>query len=496
MRKGFDDTRVREAGLGRNPIYRTLSSTEFCVFIMFLIGVATLIAALFPQGMDQPFYIARFGEKLYRIYDSLGLLRVLQSWWFMLLFMLLVAALIFCTHARVREGMPRGTKGTRLYETEFSIPTSTEDVLLIFPVLLSSIGFRKRRIITGEGHWEILAERGVHPSASSLLVHASAAILLLGLVLTYVFSWGCSLTLEAGNPLPVPFRGGQSRWTTFTGEQSPNRWDSEGHGSLRIRLLRLNRYYEPAPSALSQVKKSVLVSDDSVPAQEVFVQKDGKDLVLKGWSSRLSFARGTRIDTVDVFAGKTKVVMGLRISQGPVSKTARIAFPALRETIQVSLPTNLRFEAAQIASIPSRVPPVGKVLRFESSDTPGSRAVRIKVLPSGAKPDTLDATRQSVVDLEAGEETQLAGLSIKVVQLSDWSLIRARSDPGARLVKLGAFLVLLFTMFRLYVYCYVLRAEISGPKAGPSHLSLRIRTSGLLASPSGVARKIAGLLAK
>jgi hypothetical protein len=496
MRKGFDDTRVREAGLGRNPIYRTLSSIEFCVFVMFLIGVATLIAALFPQGMDQPFYIARFGEKLHHVYDSLGLLSVLHSWWFMLLFMLLLAALILCTHARVREGMPRGTRGTRLYETEFSIPTATEDVLLIFPVLLSSIGFRKRRIITGEGHWEILAERGIHPSVSSLLVHASAAILLLGLVLTYVFSWGCSLTLEAGKPLVVPFQCGQSRWATFTGEQSPNRPDSNERDSLRIGLLKLTRYYEPAPRALPETKESVLASHDPIPREEVFVRKDGKSLVLKGWSSRLSLASGTRVDTVDVFAGKTKMAMGLRFYQGPISKTARIAFPALRETIQVSLPTNLRFEAAQVASVPSLVPIVGQMFRLESSGTPGNRAVRIRILPSGAKTDKRDATRQSVVDLGVGEETQLAGLSMKVVQLSDWSLIRARSDPGGRIVKLGAFFVLLFTMFRLYVYCYVLRAEISGAKAGPSHLSLRIRTSGLLASPSGVARKIAGLLAK
>jgi hypothetical protein len=496
MRKGFDDTRVREAGLERTPLYRTLSSPEFSVFLMLLIGIATLIAALFPQGMDEPFYVARFGERLYHIYDSLGLLAVLRSWWFMLLFVLLLAALIFCSHARVREGILRGTKGTRLYETDFSVPTSTEDVLLVFPVLLSSIGFRKRRIITGEGHWEVLAERGVHPSVSSLLLHVSAVLLLLGILLTYVFSWGGSLNLEAGNPLTVPFPSGKSRWAMFRGGQSLDRSDSKEREPLHIELLKLTRYYGSMSGAPPAVPRGIFPEPGSIPAEQLFVEKEGKNLLLKGWRSQLSMARGTKTETVDVSAGESKVALGLHISQGPISRTALIAFPTLRETLQVSLPTNLYLEAARVAVIPSQAPPVGRVFRFESSGTLGQRTLRIRAMPLDVKEDTVNAPREYTLDLGVGEEARLDGLAIKVIRLSEGSLIRVRSDPGRWLVKLGAFLIFLFTTMRLYMYCYRLRAEISGAKGGASHLSLRIRASGLLASPAGVARKIAGLLAK
>ena len=496
MKKGFDDTHVREGGFERNPVYRTLSSPEFSIFLMFLIGIATLISALFPQGMDPSFYVARFGERLYRIYDSLGLFGVLRSWWFMLLFVLLFAALILCTHARVREGIPRGTKGTRLYETEFSVPAPAEDVLLIFPVLLSSIGFRKRRIITGEGHWKILAERGIHPSVSALLLHASALLLLLGLLLTYVFSWGCSLNLEAGVPLKVPVYGGKSRWVSFTGADSLGRSTSKERGLIRIELVQLTKYYGSVSVAPPVVRDSLFAPSGSIPAEQLFVQKGGKNFLLRGWTSRLSMSRGRKTKVLDLSAGESKVAMGLHISQGPVSKTARIAFPALGETLQVSLPTNLRFEAAQVAPIPSQSPPAGRVIRFESSGTPGQRAVRIRVLPLGTKEAAINTSREYTVDLGVDEETQLEGLAMKVIRLSEWSLIRVRSDPGWRLVKLGALLIFLFTTARLYVYCYVLRAEISGAKGSPSHLNLRIRASGLLASPAGVARKIANLLAK
>jgi hypothetical protein len=496
MRKGFDDTRVREARLERNPLYRTFSSLEFSIFLMFLIGSATLIAALFPQGMDRPFYIARFGERLYRIYDSLGLLGVLRSWWFMLLFLLLFVALILCSHARVREGIARRIKGTKLYETDFSVPKSTEDVLLVFPVLLSSIGFRKRRIMTGEGHWEILAERGIHPSISSLLLHASASLLLLGLILTYVFSWGRSLNLEAGNPVTVPFRSGASRLATFTGGWRLGQSESQERESLHIALLTLTRYYGPRSGMLPTVSDTVLPRPGSIPPEQLFVKKEGRDLLLRGWKSHLSLTRGKKITTLDVSAGESKVAMGLEISQGPISKTACVAFPALGETIQVTLPTNLRFEEAQVTAIPFLVPTVGRVFRFGSSGSLGQSKVRIKVLPFNERGDTVTLPGEHAVDLGAGEEAELEGLAIKVIRLSEWSLIRVRSDPGRRLVRLGALFIFFFTMIRLYVYCYVLRVEISAVKGGASHLSIRIRASGLLASPAGVARKIAGLVAK
>jgi hypothetical protein len=496
MRKGFDDTRVREARLERNPLYRNFSSPEFSIFLMFLIGIATLIAALFPQGMDEPFYIARFGERLYRIYDSLGLLGILRSWWFMLLFVLLFVALILCSHARVREGIARGIKGTKLYETDFSVPKSTEDVLLIFPVLLSSIGFRKRRIITGEGHWEIMAERGIHPSVSSLLLHVSAVLLLLGILLTYVFSWGGSLSLEAGNPVAVPFLSRASRWATFTGGWRLGQSEPQEREVLRLAVLTLTRYYGLMSGTLPTVSDSVFPRSGAIPAEQVFVTKGGRDFLLRGWKSHLSVARGKTIKTLDVSAGESKVAMGLEISQGPISKTARVAFPALGETIQVTLPTNLRFEEARVTAIPVQAPAVGRVFRLESSGSLGQSKVQIKVLPLNEKGDTATLPHEHAVNLGAGEEAQLEGVAIKVIRLSEWSLIRVRSDPGRRLVRLGALFIFLFTMIRLYVYCYMLRVEISPAKGGASHLSIKIRASGLLASPAGVARKIAGLVSK
>ena len=496
MRKDFDDTRVREATLERNPLYRTFSSPEFSVFLMFLIGVATLIAALFPQGMDEAFYIARFGEKLYRIYDSLGLLGVFRSWWFMLLFVLLFVALILCSHARVREGIPRGIKGTKLYETDFSVPKSAEDVLLIFPVLLSSIGFRKRRILTGEGHWEILAERGIHPSISSLLLHVSAVFLLLGLLLTYVFSWGGSLTLEAGNPVTVSFPKGDSRWAAFTGGWRLDQPGSQERESPRIALLTLTRYYGPKSGTLPTISDSDLPLPGSIPVEQLFVKKEGRDFLLRSWKSRLYLTRGKRTKTLDVSAGESNVALGLEILQGPISKTARVAFPALGETIQVTLPTNLRFEEAQVTASSLQAPAAGRVFRLESCGILGQSKVRVKVLPFHEKGDTLTLPHEHAVDLGAGEEAELQGVAIRVIGLSDWSLIRVRSDPGRRLVRLGALFIFLFTMIRLYVYCYILRVEISAAKGGASHLSIRIRASGLFASPAGVARKIAGLVAK
>jgi hypothetical protein len=247
---------------------------------------------------------------------------------------------------------------------------------------------------------------------------------------------------------------------------------------------------------LPTVSDSVFPRSGAIPAEQVFVTKGGRDFLLRGWKSHLSVARGKTIKTLDVSAGESKVAMGLEISQGPISKTARVAFPALGETIQVTLPTNLRFEEAQVTAIPLQVPAVERVFSLESSGSLGQSKVQIKVLPLNEKGDTATLPHEHAVNLGAGEEAQLEGVAIKVIRLSEWSLIRVRSDPGRRLVRLGALFIFLFTMIRLYVYCYMLRVEISPAKGGASHLSIKIRASGLLASPAGVARKIAGLVSK
>ena len=315
MRKIFDDIRVVETGLGRNPVYVALSSLKWAVLLMSLVAVAALIATIFPQGMGSDFYLARFGERLFRAYESLGVLTVLGSWWFMVLFALVLAALVFCTHARVREGQFRGSSGTKLYETEFSVPKTSEDIVLIFPVLLSSIGFRKRRVIHDEHRTEIVAVRGVSAWMSSVLLHSSVVVLFLGLILSYLFSWGGSLHLDKGRVLGLPQFRTETRWATFRKGLLPGRTDGAGGDSLRLELLEFTREYAPVPTGLILPGADAVLPVRSVPRTDV-VREEGGARLLQDWRARLRVTRGARSQVVDVSAGRPREALGVLVSAG------------------------------------------------------------------------------------------------------------------------------------------------------------------------------------
>ena len=316
MRKIFDDIRVVETGLERNPVYVGLSSLRWAVLLMSLVGVATLIATVFPQGMGNEYYVARFGERLYHVYDSLGLLAVLRSWWFMVLFVLMFASLVMCTHARVREGQYRGSSGTKLYETEFSVPKSSEDIVLIFPVLLSSIGFRKRRVIHDDLRTEIVAVRGMSPWLSSVMLHSSVGVLLVGLVCSYLFSWGGSVHLEKGRTLGLPPLRTETRWGIFWNGLFPGNGGREDADSLRLELLQFTREYSPVPAGLIVPCAEGALPVRSVPRADVVREDGGGVRLLHDWHSRLRVTRGARSRVVDVSPGRPREALGVLILAG------------------------------------------------------------------------------------------------------------------------------------------------------------------------------------
>jgi len=496
VRKGFDDTGVREEGLQRNPFYTHLSSVEFALSVMSLIGVATLLVALFPQGMEETFYLARFGERFFRIYESLGLLSVLRSWWFMLLFALLLVALVFCVHLRVVQRAFKGTKSTALFETEFSIPTSSEEVLLIFPVLLRSIGFRRKGIITDEKRSEITAVKGLSPWITSLLMHVSAAVLLFGFIVSYLFSWGYIARPETEGMAIVPSRFQETRWGRLMGGSDLGESDLDRGVYLKMELLQFRKHYESFPADFALLSPGVPLSKVSMCSEQVFLRQEGASLLLRGWGSSLRLTRGGRDETLYVATGRGRMAFGLSISQGAFSDVADIEFPSVRETLRVTLPAIITRGEVQLNLSPPLFTQLGQKEQAAKSVPAGRPALRVAASSVSGKDERAAEVREETAVLSSGEVADVRGMPVRLLQLSQRSLIRVRYDPGRAFIKLGAVLVVLFCTLRLYAYWYTLRVELADKKGGGSHLKLRMRGSGLLSSPPRVARKIASLLAK
>ncbi|MFH0777461.1 MAG: cytochrome c biogenesis protein ResB [Candidatus Eisenbacteria bacterium] len=496
MKKTLDDAKVREARLQRNPLYRNLSSMDFAVVLMSLVAVATLLVTFFPQGMDEAYYVTTFGKRLYGVYESLGLLGVLRSWWFMLLYLLLLAALVLCAHARSKEGVFRGPRGTMVYESEFSIPKGMDDILLIFPVLLRSIGFRGKRIATDEGRSEVTAVRGVSPAVSSFLFHAVAAVFLLALTVSYLFSWGGMLYVDEGKSSNLPSHARETRLMRLLGGREPAEPGGAGEDVIEVRLVDFARHYK---EPLVPWRRGSRGGGDWPSDSGVFplvAQTGGRQAVLTDWGSVLDVNWRGRSKRVSVQSSRGAASLGLCLSQGPFFEVTRVVLPALDETVNVALP-------AIVAVGDRRVELASSVIEGETDrhglrrvSGVGTGRIRAAVSPAGVEKESGGAGRQAVAQLSSGEEASLGGVLVRIDYHSMRSLVRIRHDPGRPFLKLGALLVILFGMLKLYMYWYTLKVELRSRKGGATHLLLRMRASGFFSSPASVSRKIASLLAK
>ncbi len=489
MRKKLDDTHVVDGSLGRNLVYWALSSSRFALLILSLISVATLTATLFPQGVGEEFHRSVPGERLIRIYDSLGLTRVLGSWWFFLLLILLFLSLVACSHARIREGRYRSAGGMRLYETEFSVPRNTEDIMLIFPVLLSSIGFTKKRIVQDEKLTEVIAERGIPAQLSSGVVHACLILLLIGLACTYLFSWGSSFHLKQGVPLRLPESRAETRWGAFSSGVFPRLKAKEKATRVTLELLQFTREYGPVPAGLQIAEWSGALPALSIPEGLIVERGPGETQLLRDWQSWVRVTRGSDTRVVRVSSGQSVEVLGLSVSQGYFAELARLATPAPQESVDVVLPGSISVGGTRVG-----------VKRIHQSLVPESDAdqpiLRLGVPAQPAAGAGVANPVPDSVDAVVGHSVELAGVALEVLGVQYMSLIRVRSDPGRSLVLLSAFLLVLFLIVRLYIYSYALRVEIRSLRGGSSRFRIRMRSSGLTASPERVARRIAALLSK
>jgi hypothetical protein len=234
----------------------------------------------------------------------------------MVLFVLTFASLVTCTHARLTEGQYRGSSGTKLYETEFSVPKTSEDIVLIFPVLLSSIGFRKRRVIHDEQRTEIVAVRGMSPWLSSVMLHLSAGVLLVGLVCSYLFSWGGSLHLEKGRSMALPPLRTETRWGMFRNGLFPGKTVRDDADSLKLELLQSTREYSSVPAGLITPDADKAPPVRSISWADVVRQGDDGVRLLDDWHARLRVTRGARSRIVDVSPGRPREALGVLISAG------------------------------------------------------------------------------------------------------------------------------------------------------------------------------------
>ncbi len=210
----------KTAGSG-NPIWQFFTSVKLTVIVLLLLASTSVIGTLIPQNGLEAFYIQKYGEVFYRLFNALDIFDMYNAWWFILLLIFLAINIVICSIDKLQSTwkiiFPKKVtfnleRFRRLKNKEtFTYCPSGEkkvghiatDYELLIRKQFGTIMMEKQdagTVIFGEiGRWTRI---GVY------VVHISILFMLIGAVIGSVWGYKAFVTIPEGESIQtVPLRG-------------------------------------------------------------------------------------------------------------------------------------------------------------------------------------------------------------------------------------------------------------------------------------------------
>jgi cytochrome c biogenesis protein len=429
------------------------------LILLLLIALAAVAGSLVPQVSVADARIAsifRDHPLRARIYEQLGLFDVFGSWWFTLLYSLLLVSLAACllprTRAFIRNLRTKPTPARELdvlrHYAEVEVPSDPEHAILGARRVLRR---RLFRVSGPNGAPSLAADKGIGREGGSLLFHWAFFVLLVGIV------WGKG-TGFSGQAVVVEGQAWTEAHANFDGTLREGSFFGEDHSGVQIRVEDFKATYRMTGQPQDFVTRAELLNADGTPARQVDIRVN----------------HPAEIDGVKFFQfgyGWAPVIRverdGVPILDGPVV-CQQNAPPEGVSPLQ--LPWNC------VVKLPSLDPDIG--IRFEL--WPDSRALYALLETGQAMPmitefapvmtyeayrgdlrsdlvqstSILDTTAMQRFDrgvVGAGETKDLGdGLTVSFPDLRQYTVLTVSRDRGLWIVFLAAILVLLGLLPALY----------------------------------------------
>jgi cytochrome c biogenesis protein len=253
-------------------VWRSLRSMRTALGLLLILALASVAGSLVPQvGTADARIAAIFRDHPLRaaIYDRIGLFDVFGSWWFTLIYTLLLVSLVACviprTRALIRNARTR-PKPTRELEAMrhfavLMVPEPPERAIASADRVLRRRLFRVRSSANGDGRpaWAA-ADKGLAREAGSLLFHWSFLLILVGIV------WGKG-TGFTGQAVIVEGQTWTEAHASYDGQIREGRFFGEDHSGIGIKLDRFDATYR-IPSGIPKdfVSTVELFRPDGTPA--------------------------------------------------------------------------------------------------------------------------------------------------------------------------------------------------------------------------------------
>ena len=440
-------------------VWRSLRSMRTALILLLLLALASVAGSLVPQvGVADARILAMLRDHPLRarIYERLGLFDVYGSWWFTLLYILLLVSLAAClaprTRAFVRNLRSRPVAARELdsmrHYAEVSVPVDPDGAIRGARRVLKR---RLFRVSGPNGAPTLAADKGIAREGGSLLFHWAFFVLLVGVV------WGKG-TGFSGQAVIVEGEAWTEAHANYDGTIREGRFFREDHSGVQVSVDSFEATYRPSGQPQDFVTRAEIVSADRSSSEQVEIrvnhpaELDG----VKFYQFGYGWAPAIRVEQD-----------GVPLADGPVVCQQD---PPPEDVSPLELPWNC------VVKLPTLDPQVG--IRFELwPDRRGLLALletgqampmlakyapvmtfeayrgdlRAELVQSAADLDTTAMRRFETGVLGAGETVELGdGLSVSFPELRRYTVLTVSRDRGLWIVLLAAILILSGLLPALY----------------------------------------------
>ncbi|MGH2658844.1 MAG: cytochrome c biogenesis protein ResB [Actinomycetota bacterium] len=443
-------------------VWRTLRSMRTALVLLLLLALAAVAGSLVPQAGTADARIAatfRDHPLRARIFNQLGLFDVYGSWWFTLIYTLLLISLAAClfprTRALVRNARARPQPARELdamrHYAERAVPVHPDRAISGARRVLRRRMFRVSQG-NGAGPLSLAADKGLAREAGSLLFHWSFLLILVGIV------WGKG-TGFSGRVAIVEGETWTEAHANYDGQIREGRLFNEDHSGIRIRVDEFTATYRiPSGQPEDFVTRAELYgpNGDIVRSVDIRVNHPAGVGGVKfyqfgyGWAPVIEVEKdGEPLASAPVVCTQGRPPEGVRPLQLPWNCVVKLPSLSPQVGIRFQLYPDSRalyalLETGQAMPMLTEFAPVMTYTAYRG-DLRADRVQNATVLDTTA----MRAWKDGV--LGAGRTERLGeGVSISFPDLRQYTVLEVKRDRGLWIMLLAAILLLVGLLPALY----------------------------------------------
>ncbi|HXF37523.1 MAG TPA: cytochrome c biogenesis protein ResB [Actinomycetota bacterium] len=254
-------------------VWRTLRSMRTALVLLLLLALASIAGSLVPQAANSPEAVAAMARDhplRAELYARLGLFDVYGSWWFTLIYTLLLLSLAACllprTRALVRNlrTRPQPAREVDGFRHHAAVPVGASPAEAV-AAARRLLRRRRFRLSAPDGGAALAADKGLAREAGSLLFHWSFFLLLVGV------AWGKG-TGFTGFAVIVEGQAWTEAHANYDGNLREGTFFGEDHTGIRIRVRDFEDRYLPDGQPTDFVTRADLLSPDGTLLERVDIR--------------------------------------------------------------------------------------------------------------------------------------------------------------------------------------------------------------------------------